>query len=93
MIFGNIGKMGEMLKQAKLIKDAMCKIKCEGEAHGLKVFVNGEMDIIDVQIPANAEASKLAGNFREAANKALHKAKQEAAKLMQGMGGLGLPGM
>ena len=94
-MFGNLGKMGEMLKQAKAMKDAMSKIKCEGEAGGVKVTVNGEMDVLEVKIPPEA-GSRAEELVKEAANKALRSAKMEAAKKMQGLtGGLGgmIPGM
>jgi DNA-binding protein YbaB len=95
-MFGNLGKMGEMLKQAKAMKDAMSKIRCEGEAGGVRVTVNGEMDVLEVKIPPEVSGVKAEGLVKEAANKALRSAKMEAAKKMQGLtGGLGgmLPGM
>lgn len=94
MIFGNLGKMGEMIKQANKIKQAMSRVRCEGEAGGVKAVVNGEMDLIELKIPADMPASKAEGLVKEAVNKAMHSAKMEAAKAMQGLtGGLSLPGM
>ncbi len=90
-MFGNLGKMAEMVKQAKAMKDLMGKIRCEGEAGGVKVVVNGEMNILEVNIPAGLDTQKAAGLVKEAANKALRSAQMEAAKKMQGMGGF--PGM
>lgn len=95
-MFGNLGKMGEMLKQAKAMKDAMSKIKCEGEAGGVRVVVNGEMDVLEVKIPPEVSIVKAEGLVKEAVNKAMRSAKMEAAKKMQGLtGGLGgmIPGM
>jgi DNA-binding protein YbaB len=94
-MFGNLGKMGEMLKQAKAMKDAMGKIKCEGEAGGVTVTVNGEMNILEVKVEPTVGIDRVGGLFKDATNKALRSAQMEAAKKMQGMGGLGgmLPGM
>ncbi|OGB89989.1 hypothetical protein A2625_01430 [candidate division WOR-1 bacterium RIFCSPHIGHO2_01_FULL_53_15] len=93
-MFGNLGKMGEMIKQAKAMKDAMGKVKREGEADGVRVTVNGEMDILEIKIPPEVSSARAAGLVKEAANKALRSAKVEAAKLMQGLtGGMSLPGM
>lgn len=89
-MFGNLGKMGEMMKQAKAMKDAMAKVKCEGEAGGVIVTVNGEMDILEVKIPPEVNVMRAGNLVKEAANKALRSAKAEAAKMMQGLtGGLG----
>lgn len=94
MIFGNLGKMGEMLQQAKKIKDAMAKVKCEGEAGGIKVIVSGEMDLLEISIPPETNPKNIEKLVKDAANKALRGAKVEAAKMMQGMtGGLSLPGL
>ena len=90
-MFGNLGKMAEMMKQAKAIKAAMAQIKCEGEAGGVKVVVNGEMSIQEIKIPAEVSIVRAEALVKEAANKALRSAQMEAAKRMQGMGGF--PGM
>ena len=87
-IFGNMGKMAEMMKQAKAMKDALSRVKCEGEAGGVKVVVNGEMDILEVKIPPEVSIVRAENLVKEAANKALRSAKVEAAKMMQGLSGL-----
>jgi DNA-binding protein YbaB len=93
-IFGNLGKMGEMLKQARVMKEAMAKVKCEGESGGVRVVVNGEMDIVEIKIPPEVSVVRAQSLVKDAANRALHSAKIEAAKLMQGLtGGMSLPGM
>lgn len=94
MIFGNLGKMAEMMKQAKKVKDLMSKVRCEAEAGGVRVVVNGEMDLIEINIPAEMTGNKAGGLVKEAVNKAMHAAKVEAAKAMQSItGGMQLPGM
>ncbi|MDD4178995.1 MAG: YbaB/EbfC family nucleoid-associated protein [Candidatus Margulisbacteria bacterium] len=93
-MFGNMGKMAEMMKQAKRMKDEMSRARFEGEAGGVKVTVNGEMDLLEVKIPPEMTAQKIEGSVKDAANKALRTAKSEAAKLMSKMtGGMQLPGM
>lgn len=90
MIFGNIGKMGEMLKQAKQLKDELARAKYEAEAGGVRVVVNGEMEISELTIPPNASVNSI----KEAVNRALRTAKDDMTKKMQKItGGLALPGM
>ena len=90
MIFGNLGKMGEMLKAAKQMKDALSRARFEGEAGGVRAVVNGEMDLLELKIPPGANESLV----KDAVNRALKTAKAEAAKMMSKMtGGLNLPGL
>ncbi len=90
MIFGNIGKMGEMLKQAKQLKDELSRARYEAEAGGVKVVINGEMEITELTVPPNAPASSI----KEAINRALREAKNDMTKKMSKItGGMQLPGM
>lgn len=90
MIFGNLGKMAEMVKQAKALKDEMSRARFEEERGGVKVIVNGEMEIVELKIAPNTSES----NVKDAINHAIHKAKGEAAKIMSKLtGGMSLPGM
>ena len=90
MIFGNLGKMAEMVKQAKALKDEMSRARFEEERGGVKVVVNGEMEVLELKIPPNTSESTV----KDAVNRAMQKAKAEAAKIMSKLtGGLSLPGM
>lgn len=92
MVFGNLGKMAEMMKQAKQIKDEMSRARYSGEAGGVKVVVNGEMEIVDLFIPPELNPAKAGPTIKDAVNRALHTAKAEAAKSLQKMtGGLNFP--
>jgi len=93
-MFGNMGKMAEMMKQAKQVKDQMSRARFEGESSGVKVLVNGEMEVLEVKIPPELAPAKAEGAVKDATNKALKNAKAEAAKMVSKMtGGLNLPGM
>lgn len=94
MIFGNLGKMGEMLKQAKQLKDELAKARYEGEANGVRVVVNGEMEIVELKIPPDMPVSKIETSVKEAINRVMRAAKTDMAqKLGKITGGLQLPGM
>lgn len=98
MIFGNLGNMGEMIKMAremqgklKTIKEELAKQLYEETVGGVTVRVNGEMEIKEVVIDP-AKKDEPARAFKDAANKVLKKAKEDAAHKMRGLtGGLGLP--
>jgi DNA-binding protein YbaB len=95
MIFGNLGKMGEMLKQAKEMQKQMASITVEKAENGLKVKVSGEMEITAVEVtPAElpADPGRLAETIRRVVNGAFKEAKMVAAKKLGGMApGAGLP--
>ena len=72
------------------MKDEMSRARFEEEHKGVKVVVNGEMEILDLKILPNTPETSV----KDAINRAMHKAKAEAAKIMSKMtGGLSLPGM
>jgi hypothetical protein len=94
MIFGNIGKMGEMLKQAQKLKEELSKARYEAEAGGVRVVINGEMEIADLIIPPNVPVSRIEASVKEAVNRALREAKNDMTKKMTKItGGMQLPGM
>lgn len=90
MVFGNLGKMGEMLKQAKALKDEMGRARHELDEGGVRVVVNGEMEILELKIQPGTGENKI----KEVINRAIKTAKESAAKSLQKLtGGLSLPGM
>jgi len=94
MIFGNIGKMGEMLRQAQKLKEELSKARYEAEAGGVRVVINGEMEIAELIIPPNVGAGKIEPAVKEAVNRALREAKNDMTKKMTKItGGMQLPGM
>lgn len=101
-LFGNLGEMGDMINKAREMQKKLAKIKDElkhltytGEAGGVKVMVDGEMEIKKVDYDINRVApAQLGGFIKDAANRALTQAKDDAAeKLKQAAGGLSLPGL
>jgi nucleoid-associated protein EbfC len=97
MGFPNLGNMGEMIKMAremqgqlKKIKDELLRQTYEAEAGGVRVTVSGDMEIKEIKTASSDQDRSV----KDAVNKALKLAKDDAAKKMKGMtGGLGLPGM
>lgn len=92
MIFGNMGEMIKMAREMqgklKAIKEELARESFEETHQGITVKVNGEMEIKELKIaPGSAETT-----VKETINRALKKAKEEAARKMKSLtGGLGLP--
>lgn len=107
-MFGNLGNMGEMIKQAKKMQDELKKIKddlkharYEAEVNGIKVIVDGEMEVKEIRLPACRQAwsgdSDIRGieeKIRQAVNKAIKESKDDAARRLKGAtGGISIPGL
>jgi DNA-binding YbaB/EbfC family protein len=105
MGFPNLGNMGEMIKMAremqgqlKKIKDDLARSIYDAEAGGVRVTVSGDMEVKEVKIGPQVvnpnSVEQLNRLVKEALNKALKLAKDDASRKMKGItGGLGLPGM
>ncbi|MBT4936566.1 hypothetical protein HON22_01480 [Candidatus Peregrinibacteria bacterium] len=79
------------------MKSKLQKIHIEAEVEGVTVTLNGEMDLVNIQISDEAMQmgpERLANTIKEAFSKAKKKAEQVAAENMKDiMGDMGLPGM
>jgi hypothetical protein len=96
-MFGKMGDMYKMAKEAKSIQKKLRKKEITGESKGgnIELTVNGEMKIIDIKVseeilkPENK--SKLERSLKETLNATLKKAQQVAAEETKDlMGGLGI---
>jgi DNA-binding protein YbaB len=90
-MLGNLGKMGEMLKQAKQLQDELKKARYESTHEGVRVVVNGEMEIIELFIPPTLSGDKIGLAVKEAVNRGVKAAKDDMGRKMQKFTG-GLPG-
>jgi len=93
VIFGDMGNMmkmaRDMQKKLKEVKKDLEKSVYEASADGITVKVSGDMELKEIHGAGDKD-----GAVRDAVNKALKIAKDDAAKKMKGVtGGLGLPGM
>ncbi len=97
-LFGQMGDMYKLQREAKKIKKELAQIHVFSEVHGVKVTVSGEQKVIAVEFVDHTvlqDAKKCEKAIVEAANRATEKAQQVAAEkmksLMGGMGGFGGP--
>jgi DNA-binding protein YbaB len=82
--------MFDKFKQAKKIKDLQKNLSKEKEScqkEGVKVTVNGQMQVENIEINSEVEVAKTQDLVKECTNEALKKVQKKAAKMMQGMGG------
>ncbi|MCX5751685.1 MAG: YbaB/EbfC family nucleoid-associated protein [Candidatus Saganbacteria bacterium] len=105
MIFGNLGNMGELMKQAKKMQEDLKKVKAElatelfsVEKNGVRVEVSGDMEVKEVKIDPSAKQpdkiGRLDGVVKEVTNEAMKKSKDYATHKLKGLtGGLNIPGL
>ena len=100
-MFGKLGDMAGLMKQAqemqnnlKRIKEELKKSRYSAEVNGVKVTVDGEMEVKELEITVQMDNRKMADSVKQAVNKSLKVAREDAAnKLKSATGGLSLPGM
>ncbi|MBT7736159.1 hypothetical protein HN709_00555 [Candidatus Peregrinibacteria bacterium] len=86
----------KLQKQARQIKKELKKTHIEADHEGVIVVINGEQEVVNVEISDDAleNKKKLEENLEKAFNKAIKKSQQIGAEMMKDvMGDLNLPGM
>ncbi len=85
----------KLRKQAKDMKKKLKNIHIEAEHKGVKIVINAEMEVIDVNISPELTDNKLISSYvKESFTKAIKKAQLVAAENMKDiMGDFGFPGM
>ncbi len=95
-MFDKAKDLYKLQKQAKKIKKELSNTHIESELEGVKVIVNGEQEVIKIEISeeAMADRGKLQTNLEKAVNKAIKKSQQVGAEMMKDiMGDLNIPGL
>ena len=83
-----------MQNNLKRIKEELKKSRYSAEVNGVKVTVDGEMEVKELEITVQMDNRKMADSVKQAVNKSLKVAREDAAnKLKSATGGLSLPGM
>ncbi len=94
-VFGQMGDMYKLQKEAKRIKKELGKIHVFAESDGVKVTVNCEQEILSVEFLDEVmlgNTKKLEKAILDASNRALKKSQQVAAEKMKAVMG-GFPGL
>lgn len=82
--------MFDKIKKLKKIKDlqnSLKKEKVEKENNGIKVIVNGQLQIQDIKLNPDLDSKKQQEALKNLINSAMQEMQMKAAKKMQGMQG------
>lgn len=86
----------KLQKQARQIKKQLKNTHIEAEHEGVTVTINGEQEVVKVEIADQAleNKSKMQDNLVKALNKAIKKSQQIGADMMKDvMGDMNFPGL
>lgn len=86
-----MGDMYKLQKEAKNIKKELAQTHVFAESNGIKVTVNGEQEVLSVEILDESilgDAKALSKNMADATNRALKKAQSIAAERMKSVMGM-----
>jgi DNA-binding protein YbaB len=80
----------KQLKQLKDIQDQMKKERAEAEKNGVRVTMNGKMEIEEISLNPELGIEQQEKAVKDCVNDATHKVQMNLAKKMSQMGNFGL---
>ncbi len=85
-MFGKLKDLNEMRKQAAQVQAALAEEKIEVEKQGVKLIMNGNMEVLEITVAPEAEMDKneLAQTIKGLFNEALKKVQRLMATKMMG---------
>lgn len=87
-MFNKLKQFKDLRNQAKTLQNALAQEAVEYEKNGIKITMNGNMEITRLAINSEAAGEKLENILTEAANETIKRAQKLMAKKVQEMGGL-----
>lgn len=90
-MFNKLKQFKDLRQQAKTMQDVLEKESITEEKNGIKVVMNGNMEITELTIASEAGKDEIARQTKTVVNDAIKKVQRLMAKKMQEMGGI--PGM
>ena len=85
--------MFEQLKQLKKLQEIQAALKNEKidyEKNGIKIVINGKLEVEDIKLNPALAATAQEGALKDAFNDAMKKVQIAVAQKMQNMGGFGM---
>ena len=90
-MFNKLKQLKDLRSQAKTMQNALAGEKVEVEKNGIKLSMNGNMEVMDLVITSELSKEEIARTSKELFNDAIKKTQRLMAKKMQEMGGF--PGL
>jgi DNA-binding protein YbaB len=88
-MFNKLKQFKDLRNQAKTLQNALAQESVEYEKNGIKIIMNGNMEITKLDISADMSKDRLENTLTEAVNETIKRAQKVMAKKVQDMGGLG----
>ncbi|MDX9779277.1 MAG: YbaB/EbfC family nucleoid-associated protein [Patescibacteria group bacterium] len=90
-MFNKLKQFKDLRSQAKTMQNALSQESVTEEKNGVKITLNGNMEIVDLQLNPELSIDEQTRNVKTCFNDALKKVQRLMAKKMQEMGGI--PGL
>jgi len=90
-MFNKLKQFKDLRSQAKQLQNALAGESVEVEKSGVKITINGNLEIASIKIEEGLSKEKIESATRDAINDGIKKMQRIMAKKMQEMGGL--PGL
>ena len=88
-MFNKLKQFRDLRSQAKTLQNALAQEYIESEKGGVKVVMNGNMEITQLTISVGIANDKLQNILAEVINETIKRTQKVMAKKVQEMGGLG----
>ncbi len=92
-MFNKLKQFKDLRDQAKTMQNALAGEKVTIEKKGIKLTMNGNMEIIELIIPEDLSKDDISKYMKEAVNESIKKVQKLMATKMQEMGGMSGLGM
>lgn len=87
-MFNKLKQFKDLRSQAKTLQNALAQESVDYEKNGVKITMNGNLEITKLTLNTEAAGEKLENILTEAANETIKRAQKLMAKKVQEMGGL-----
>lgn len=90
-MFNKLKQLKDLRSHAKTMQNALADEKVDVEKNGIKLSMNGNMEVTDLIITTDLSKEEIAKTAKDLFNDAIKKTQRIMAKKMQEMGGI--PGL